>query len=152
MSPGPREAIRGPLKSIASSAGGVQICDRLPRLARLMDRFALVRSGHPGMKNHHSAAHYALTGHAPPVDDIRLKDTLDLFPAYGSVVDRLAPRRAPMPTPVASPPLLPLRLGRPPPRPQPRRDADLRRLPLPDPRRRRHARATRQLPRQGPRP
>src|SRR4030095_1888191 len=105
MSPGPREAIRGPLKSIASSAGGVQICDRLPRLARLMDRFALVRSGHPGMKNHHSAAHYALTGHAPPLDDIRLRDTLDLFPAYGSVVGRRgAPPRGKPPLLASSPP------------------------------------------------
>jgi hypothetical protein len=32
------------------------------------------------MKNHNSAAYYALSGHAPPVDDIRLKDTLELPP------------------------------------------------------------------------
>src|SRR2546422_939213 len=34
----------------------------------------------------------ALTGHAPPVDDITLRDSPELFPAYGSVVDDLAPR------------------------------------------------------------
>jgi hypothetical protein len=43
------------------------------------------------MKNHNSASYYALTGHQPPVDDIRLRDTDQLFPAYGSVVDRFAP-------------------------------------------------------------
>ena len=36
-------------------------------------------------------AHWAQNGHAPPVDDIRLRDSIDLFPAYGSVVDKLAP-------------------------------------------------------------
>ena len=41
------------------------------------------------MKNHNSAAYYALSGHAPPVDDITLRDSPDLYPAYGSVVDRL---------------------------------------------------------------
>jgi hypothetical protein len=43
------------------------------------------------MKNHNSAGYYSLTGVAPPTDDQRLRDTLELFPAYGSIVDRLAP-------------------------------------------------------------
>jgi hypothetical protein len=55
------------------------------------------------MKNHNSAGYYSLTGHAPPTDDQRLRDTRDLFPAYGSVVDRLAPARAGVPTFVAYP-------------------------------------------------
>src|SRR3989449_8607541 len=45
----------------------------------------------------------ALTGHAPPVDDITLRDSPELFPAYGSVVDRLAPVSEAMPTFVALP-------------------------------------------------
>jgi hypothetical protein len=55
------------------------------------------------MKNHNSAGYYSLSGHAPPTDDQRLRDTRDLFPAYGSVVDRLAPARAGVPTFVAFP-------------------------------------------------
>ena len=55
------------------------------------------------MKNHNSASYYALTGHAPPSDDIRLRDTLELFPAYGSVVDRLLPSGDEMPSFVAYP-------------------------------------------------
>ena len=58
------------------------------------------------MKNHNSASYYALTGHAPPLDDIRLKDTPELFPAYGSVVDRLAPQDDEMPTSIAYPYLI----------------------------------------------
>jgi hypothetical protein len=40
------------------------------------------------------------------VDDIRLKDTLDLFPGYGSVVSRLAPSSGEFPTAVAYPYLI----------------------------------------------
>jgi hypothetical protein len=58
------------------------------------------------MKNHNSATYYSLTGHAPPLDDIRLRDTRDLFPAYGSVVERLAPARPGVPTFVAFPHVL----------------------------------------------
>ena len=43
---------------------------------------------HHKMKNHNSAGYYALTGHAPPSDDQRLRDLPDLYPAYGSVVSK----------------------------------------------------------------
>jgi hypothetical protein len=68
-----------------------------------MDKVTLVRSVHHTMKNHNSAGYYSLTGHAPPTDDQRLRDSRDLFPAYGSVVDRLAPARAGVPTFVSYP-------------------------------------------------
>ena len=58
---------------------------------------------HHTMKNHNSAGYYALSGHAPPSDDQRLKDSPDLFPAYGSVVDRLAPLSGELPTAVSYP-------------------------------------------------
>src|SRR5256885_16813796 len=101
MKPDAPEGIRGPHKPMASSADGIQINHRLPRLARVMDKVTLVRSMHHTMKNHNSASYYALSGHAPPVDDIRLRDSLDLFPAYGSVVDKLAPTTGEVPTFVA---------------------------------------------------
>jgi hypothetical protein len=55
------------------------------------------------MKNHNSAGYYALSGHAPPTDDQRLRDSLDLFPAYGSVVSKLAPSNNGMPTFISYP-------------------------------------------------
>src|SRR5207247_1587004 len=103
MKPAAPEGIRGPHKPMASSADGIQISDRLPRLAKVMDKVTLIRSMCHTMKNHNSASYYALTGHAPPVDDIRLRDSLDLFPAYGSVVDKLAPTSGEMPAFVAYP-------------------------------------------------
>src|SRR4051812_1296306 len=103
MKPNAPEGIRGPHKPIASSADGITVSEHLPRVAKIMDKVTLIRSMHHTMKNHNSASYYALTGHAPPVDDIRLRDSLDLFPAYGSVVDKLAPITGEMPTSVAFP-------------------------------------------------
>lgn len=97
------EGIRGPLKGIPTKLPGVHVCEGLPRVAKIMDKVTLIRSVHHTMKNHNSAAYYALTGQAPPVDDIRLRDSLDLYPAYGSVVDKLAPVSGEMPTSVSYP-------------------------------------------------
>jgi uncharacterized protein (DUF1501 family) len=106
MKPEAPDAIRGELKPIASNVPGIQVCELLPRLAGVADKFALVRSMHHGMKNHNSATYYSLTGHAPPVDDIRLRDSLDLYPAYGSVADRFAPPEPGVPGFVAYPHVL----------------------------------------------
>jgi hypothetical protein len=103
MKPSAPEGIRGPHKPIASNADGITVSERLPRVAKVMDKVTLIRSMHHTMKNHNSASYYALTGHAPPLDDIRLRDSLELFPAYGSVVDKLAPNSGEMPTSVAYP-------------------------------------------------
>ena len=91
LKPNANEEHRSPYKGIRTSCPDLEICEHLPRLARIMDRFTVIRSMSHKMTNHNSAGYYALTGHAPPTDDQRLRDSVDLYPAYGSVVDRLAP-------------------------------------------------------------
>src|SRR6266511_3847335 len=103
MKPDAPEGIRGLHKAVSTKADGIAISEHLPRLAKETDKVTLIRSMHHHMKNHNPASYYALTGHAPPVDDITLRDTPELFPAFGSVVDRLAPVSEAMPTFVASP-------------------------------------------------
>lgn len=95
--------VRSQFGVINTSAPGIRICEKLPRMASVMNEVTLARTVHHTMKNHNSASYYALTGHAPPLDDIRLRDSLDLFPAYGSVVDRLAPGTGEIPSFVAFP-------------------------------------------------
>lgn len=103
MKPAAPAGIRGLFNPIRSVAPGIDVCEHLPRMAGVMDKVCLVRGMHHDMKNHNSASYYALSGRRPPLDDIRLRDSLDLFPAYGSVVDRLAPVGEGMPTFVAYP-------------------------------------------------
>src|SRR5262245_62971758 len=58
MKPSAPEGIRGPHKPMSTSADGIQINDRLPRLAKVMDKVTLIRSMHHTMKNHNSASYY----------------------------------------------------------------------------------------------
>ncbi len=98
MKPGAPTGIRGEFNPIPSSVPGLQVCEHLPRWAQSLDVWGQVRSVHHKMKNHNSAGYYCLTGKAPPTDDQRLRDSLELYPAYGSVVSKvLGPIQAGMP-------------------------------------------------------
>ncbi len=91
MKPTAPDGIRGEFKPIATAQPGLNVTEHLPRFSTVIDTFAQVRSVHHTMRNHNSATYYSLTGHAPPLDDIRLRDTQELYPAYGSTVARLRP-------------------------------------------------------------
>jgi hypothetical protein len=107
MKPDAPSAIRGEFRPIATNQPGLTITEHLPRFATVLDRFAQIRSVHHTMRNHNSATYYSLTGHAPPLDDIRLRDTPDLYPAYGSTVARFRPAEdASIPSSVAFPHVL----------------------------------------------
>lgn len=103
MKPGAPDTVRSPYSSIPTSVPGLSVCEHLPELARRMHHVCQIRTMTHTMKNHASAGYYALSGHAPPSDDQRLRDSLDLYPAYGSVVDHLAPAFHGMPTSVSYP-------------------------------------------------
>lgn len=104
MKPNAPDGIRGEFKPIASKVPGIYLTEHLPQFSRVLGRFAQVRSVHHRIKNHNPATYYSLTGHAPPIDDIRLRDTQELYPAYGSTVSRFRPVEDPaVPTSVSFP-------------------------------------------------
>lgn len=103
MKPALPEQFRSKYRPMRTKAPGIQVCDALPRTAQVMDKVTLLRSVHHRMKNHNSAGYYSLTGAAPLVDDQRLRDSRELFPAYGSVVDRFGPSSPGVPSFVSYP-------------------------------------------------
>jgi hypothetical protein len=113
LKPDAPQGIRGPFPPTRSRTPGLLIADRLPRLAALSDRFAVVRTlTHP--QNDHNAAHYIQTGHPmPPADrgaagvDASDKD----WPAVGSVVEYLDRQRSPVGPGLPSYVYVPNRLG-----------------------------------------
>lgn len=84
--------VRGPFRPIATSVPGIDICEHLPRLATMADKYALVRSVSYPNSNHTPMIYYTLTGHPterPEQDnDIRPPLRTD-FPHVGSVVSTL---------------------------------------------------------------
>lgn len=103
MKPNAPPEVRNIFKPVPSNVTGVGVCELLPAMAKVMDKVCLIRTMTHTMKNHNSAGYYSLSGHAPATDDQRLRDSVDLFPAYGSVVDRFAPSGNGVPTFVAYP-------------------------------------------------
>lgn len=83
--------VRGAFGPIATALPGVQFCEHMPRIARVADRFTLVRSMSHEDLDHGSAAYLALTGcyHArrssnPPPSPADM-------PTYGAVLRRVRP-------------------------------------------------------------
>jgi Protein of unknown function (DUF1501) len=103
MKPDAPAEVRGTFKPIATNLPGLQVCELLPQVAKIAQHLTIVRSVQHTMKNHNSAGYYSLTGFAPATDDQRLRDSLELFPAYGSVVDKFAPAPKGIPTFVSYP-------------------------------------------------
>ena len=83
--------IRGPFRPIATREPGFHICEHLPRLAQMTDRFALVRSVSYPNHNHTPMIYYTLTGRLvdrPNEDnDVRPPQRSD-YPHLGSVLAR----------------------------------------------------------------
>ena len=57
---------RGEFNPIATSATGIQICEHLPKMAKLMHHCAVLRSVYHGSDTHGVGVHYNLTGLKPP--------------------------------------------------------------------------------------
>jgi hypothetical protein len=89
LKPDAPEDIRGPYRPIATSVPGVHVGELLPQLAGMADRFAIVRSMTHTNGGHDGGMHVAMTGHSMPRPDT---------PYYGSVVSRLRPATANMPS------------------------------------------------------
>jgi len=79
--------VRGEYASIATAVPGIAVGEYLPKVAKIMDRLAIVRSMHHPMRNHNSAAAEALTGRTPAGGDLELlADEARSFPTLGSSV------------------------------------------------------------------
>jgi Protein of unknown function (DUF1501) len=95
---------RGEFKPIATNVPGIQICEHLPRLARQVDKLAILRSLTHGDVNHTTATHFLLTGRDLPN---RNGPEHDDWPNYGAVLARLGRGRGPLPPFVSMMPRVP---------------------------------------------
>jgi hypothetical protein len=79
--------VRGEYATIPTAVPGITVGEYLPRVAKIMDRLAIIRSMHHPMRNHNSAAAEALTGRTPAGGDLELlADEARSFPTLGSSV------------------------------------------------------------------
>ncbi len=98
------EGTRGEFRPTATNVPGIQICEHLPMLAKLADRYAILRSTWHGSDTHGVGVHYNLTGllHAPRSRGEPQLDRRDP-PSIGAVVRQLRGDRNGLPGAVQLP-------------------------------------------------
>jgi uncharacterized protein (DUF1501 family) len=96
LKPGAPDNIRGPFRPIKTNAPGVEICEHFPLMARMADRYAILRSVH------HTAAPIHETGQQMMQTGFLFKDGVE-YPHYGSVISHLYGRASRAPTFVVLP-------------------------------------------------
>lgn len=80
MKPQTRSAFRSVFKPIETSVSGIQICDRLPKLARQAGKYTIIRSATHKLSVHERASYLVMSGHEPVA-------TVN-HPSMGSVVHK----------------------------------------------------------------
>jgi uncharacterized protein (DUF1501 family) len=84
LKPDAPEDIRGPFRPIRTNVPGIDICEHFPRMARLADRFAVLRSVHHREAPIHETGQQLLqTGYLSSIESER--------PHFGAVVSKLRP-------------------------------------------------------------
>ncbi len=86
--------IRSEFQPISTVVPGLQICEHLPKMSKVMDKVAIVRSVHHSALLHDSASIHSLTGRPLEGPDRELFAPLPQFyPSYGSAVAYLMRER-----------------------------------------------------------
>src|SRR6476646_10244978 len=107
LKPDAAAEFRGEFRPAATNVPGVQVCEHLPRLARQMDKFSLIRSFRHHNSDHGPADHYMLTGYFPQAGFNPGLKPNNLRPAFGSIIARKLGPRGPVPPYVCLPQLHP---------------------------------------------
>lgn len=84
LKPGAPDEIRGPFRPRQTNVPGMQICEHLPRLAGMADKFTLLRSLHHERGEHSGGTHRFLSGHSSIAANLPNAEN----PEIGSVVAR----------------------------------------------------------------
>jgi hypothetical protein len=91
MKPAAPADVRGEFSAVSSNVPGTPVCEHLPRMASVMNKFAQVRTVHHTVTNHNPAGYYMLSGHMPLTNTTVFFDRRDLMPGMGAMTSRFRP-------------------------------------------------------------
>jgi hypothetical protein len=106
LKPDAPEGVRSLFRPIPTCVPGIQICEHLPRLARMADRYAILRSVTHTGTNHGTSAYHMLTGHIHFSPGTLRHPTPNDYPGVGCAVTRFGRQPADLPPCVALPSVL----------------------------------------------
>ena len=88
MKPGAPQEIRGPYKPIKTPTPGFHVCELMPKLAKLSEQYAVIRSMTHKVAEHKLANSMLLAGRAQPAAN---------DPSFGAMIAKLRPSKASIP-------------------------------------------------------
>lgn len=94
--------IRGEFKSIPTSVPGVHFSEVMPKLAKNLDQYTVVRSIAHRQNNHGAGNHYLMTGRPTPVP-VGCGAYVTFHPSFGSVVSHFRGAEKGLPAYVSAP-------------------------------------------------
>jgi hypothetical protein len=106
LKPHAPSGIRGEFRPIATKVPGIRICEHLPLLAGMADRYAILRSVTHTGTNHGTSAYHMLTGHLHFTPGTLRHPTPNDFPSVGCAVSRFGRSPRGLPAYVALPSVL----------------------------------------------
>ena len=113
MKPDAVSDIRGPFRPIASRTPDLQICEHLPRLARVSNKYCVIRSMSHDFNDHSGGGHYIQTGHRWHIPiGAGFSTTPQDRPSMGSVVEKVAQAQVGLGSELPNYMVVPNRLGR----------------------------------------
>ena len=89
MKPDAPAEYRGPLRPIATTVPGLRICEHMPRLAQMANRYCVIRSMTHRSAGHSDGMHVCLSGHTTPPHDATY---------FGSILSRVRPTQRNLPS------------------------------------------------------
>ncbi|GIW95531.1 MAG: hypothetical protein KatS3mg110_3572 [Pirellulaceae bacterium] len=92
MKPDAPDNVRGEFRPIATNVPGIFISELMPRLAKLADKYAIVRSVHHGHSAHNAGMYWSIVGRPYRVDSTLINPSRNDFPSLGTLVGWLARR------------------------------------------------------------
>src|SRR6478672_9943825 len=90
------EEYRGEFKAIPTAVPGVHFSEHMTKLAKCLDKYAMIRSIRHDQGNHGAGNHYMMTG-APPRIPVGCGAFVSFHPSMGSVVAHEKPPMAGLP-------------------------------------------------------
>ncbi len=106
MKPEAPAEIRGEFKPTATSTAGLHVCEHLPKLAAIADKYAVVRSLSHKDNNHLMSTHYVLTGEWQPGGFFDKVASRTDWPNYAGGLAYMRPRNDGIPSGVNLPTFL----------------------------------------------
>ncbi|MBL9153979.1 MAG: DUF1501 domain-containing protein [Verrucomicrobiales bacterium] len=84
--------VRGDFMPIRTNVPGIHVTELLPRMAKRMDKIALVRSVHHQHQGHNSGMYWATVGRPYRIDSTLINPSRTDFPSFGTLTGWLAQR------------------------------------------------------------